>query len=96
MQPQSQQGQPAPVVYFCQYCGYEFAGKPQLPTKCPRCRRPLQQFGEPIIALRKKKKPIFETHLDSAETLEAPKGRGAGVIGRLTTFLWRLRARRSA
>ncbi len=44
-----------PVVYFCQHCGYEFADRPKLPAKCPQCRKTLHSFGEPVIALRKKK-----------------------------------------
>jgi len=40
------------VDYFCQHCGYEFAERPKLPTKCPRCGKTLHRFGKPIITLR--------------------------------------------
>lgn len=37
------------VVYFCQYCGYEFSDRPKLPTKCPQCGRTLHEFDKPVI-----------------------------------------------
>ena len=43
------------AVYFCQHCGYEFADRPKLPTRCPQCGKILRNFGMPIIALRKKR-----------------------------------------
>jgi rubrerythrin len=43
------------VVYFCKHCGYEFADRPKLPTKCPQCGQTLRKFGKPVIVLRKKR-----------------------------------------
>jgi rubrerythrin len=44
------------VVYFCQHCGYEFADRPKLPTKCPQCRKTLRKFDKPIIVLKKRRR----------------------------------------
>ena len=39
----------AKVTYFCAYCGYVFEDPPKLPAKCPRCRRKLTEFSEPLV-----------------------------------------------
>jgi rubrerythrin len=43
------------VVYFCQHCGYEFADRPKLPTRCPQCGKTLRKFDKPVIVLRKRR-----------------------------------------
>jgi len=43
------------ITYFCKHCGYEFADRPKLPTKCPQCRQTLRKFDKPIIDLRKRR-----------------------------------------
>jgi predicted Zn-ribbon and HTH transcriptional regulator len=35
--------------FYCSYCGYVFDELPQLPGKCPKCRRRLTKICMPIL-----------------------------------------------
>jgi len=42
------------ATFYCAYCGYEFDKTPQLPGKCPKCKRKLTRICMPIFEPRQR------------------------------------------
>jgi len=58
----------AKVTYYCAYCGHEFAEKPKLPTRCPKCGKTLRELGKPVIEVKIRKKRLSFEDVDMPGT----------------------------
>ncbi len=44
------------ATFYCAYCNHEFDGVPQLPGRCPKCRRKLTKICMPILEPKQRTK----------------------------------------